>query len=97
MQYRMWYCVVPLFDSLLQHIVEIVRVRRLISDALAAPALMATPRLSAAAPSFAPGAAQPDLDPEQARVLLQVCPCRANVLRASCRILFNARRLFIFP
>jgi hypothetical protein len=73
MQYHMWQCAVPLLDdSPLQHNVEIVRVRRLISDALAAPALMVTPRPSAAASSFAPGAAPPNLDPEQAHMLLQV-------------------------
>ena len=67
MQYHMWQCAVPLLDdSPLQHNVEIVRVRRLISDALAAPALMVTPRPSA-------GAAPPNLDPEQAHMLLQVC------------------------
>jgi hypothetical protein len=47
-----------------------VRVRRLISDLSAQPALMMTPRLHD--PSIATAGVLPDLVPEQMRALLQV-------------------------
>jgi hypothetical protein len=63
----------PLFFTFLLHPqshLEIVRVRRLISDLSAQPALTMTPRLHD--PSIATAGVLPDLVPEQMRALLQV-------------------------